>query len=219
VWIDIGYFSAPAMARLGRLSQDGAMVERALDQLLLHQRHLHDPATGLFWHVAYPEKMAHSACLWARGNSWFSIAAPEVLSEVRMAGLEHRMTDKVKQIADGVTRQLNKVIRLQDKSGLWHTVIDREDSYLEASATAGFALGLGRALRMRLGGLDRKAAQEAYERALAAVLQKINLSGEFTHVSQQTPPGDFQFYQSIKLGTAPFGTGVCMMALSEALAD
>src|SRR5216684_4347142 len=88
VWIDIGYFSAPAMARLGRLSQDGAMVERALDQLLLHQRHLHDPATGLFWHVAYPEKMAHSACLWARGNSWFSIAAPEVLSEVRMAGLE-----------------------------------------------------------------------------------------------------------------------------------
>ncbi len=38
VWIDISYFSAPAMARLGLLRNDAALIERALDQLYLHQR-------------------------------------------------------------------------------------------------------------------------------------------------------------------------------------
>ncbi len=112
---------------------------------------------------------------------------------------------------------MNAIAGLQDRGGLWHTIIDRADSYLEASAAAGFALALGRALRMQLGGLNAGRAREAYERALAALCDKINGDGEFTGVSQQTPPGDFAFYNSIELGSASFGTGVCLMALSEAL--
>jgi len=59
--------------------------------------------------------------------------------------------------------------------------------------------------------------REAYSRALGAICSKIDAHGAFTGVSQQTPPGDFAFYNSIEIGTAPFATGVCMMALSEAL--
>jgi unsaturated rhamnogalacturonyl hydrolase len=217
VWVDISYFSAPAMARLGRLLSDPALIERAFDQLEAHQRHLQDPSTGLFWHVAFIDKQAHSPCLWARGNSWFSIAVPEVMAEVARAGLRERFAAKIAPIERALARQLNAVVELQDRSGLWHTIIDRADSYLEASAAGGFALALGRALRMQVGGLDLARAREAYERALAALCDKINRDGEFTGVSQQTPPGDFAFYNSIELGTAPFGTGVCLMALSEAL--
>jgi len=116
-----------------------------------------------------------------------------------------------------LARQLNAIARLQDESGLWHTVIDRPDSYLEASSAAGFALAFGRALRTRIAGLDRELAKAAYARALSAICAKINPGGEFTDVSQQTPPGDFNFYNSIETGTASFATGVCLMALSEAL--
>jgi unsaturated rhamnogalacturonyl hydrolase len=217
VWVDITYFSAPAMARLGRVKSDAAMIERALDQLLVHQRHLQDPATGLFWHVAYVDKRAHSPCLWARGNSWFSIATPEVMGEAARAGLGGRFGEKMRAVTAALARQLNAVVALQDRGGLWHTVIDRPDSYLEASAAAGFALALGRALRMRLEGLDTGRARDTYERALAAICAQINGQGEFTGVSQQTPPGDFAFYNSIEVGTAPFATGVCMMALAEAI--
>ncbi len=205
------------MARLGRLLADAALIERALGQLEAHQRHLQDSSTGLFWHVAFIDKQAHSPCLWARGNSWFSIAVPEVLNEVARAGLSERFAHKTAPLERALARQLNAIAALQDRSGLWHTIIDRADSYLEASAAGGFALALGRALRMQLGGLDRARAREAYERALAALCDQINRDGEFTGVSQQTPPGDFAFYNSIELGTAPFGTGVCLMALSEAL--
>ena len=96
-------------------------------------------------------------------------------------------------------------------------MIDRDDSYLEASSAAGFALALGRALRTRLPGLDEARARDAYSRALGAICAKIDSHGAFTDVSQQTPPGDFAFYNSIEVGTAPFATGVCMMALSEAV--
>ncbi len=217
VWIDVCYFTAPAIALLARISCDSAMLERAADQVILHRDHLIDPNTGLFWHVAYVDRKTHSPCLWARGNSWFSIAAPQVIAEIEAAGRLQPLAAKVEMIRGALARQLNSVASLQDSSGLWHTVIDRDDSSLEASAAAGFALALGRALRTRLPGLDAARARDAYTRALGAICSKIDAHGAFTGVSQQTPPGDFAFYNSIEIGTAPFATGVCMMALSEAL--
>jgi len=217
VWIDVCYFTAPAIALLGRISGDDAMLERAADQMILHRDHLIDPGTGLFWHVAYLERKSHSPCLWARGNSWFSIAAPQVLAEIEAAGLSDALAAKVGKIREALATQLNKIVSLQDESGLWHTVIDRDDSYLEGSAAAGFALALGRAIRTRLPGLDAAGASDAYPRALSAICSKIDARGAFTGVSQQTPPGDFAFYNSIEVGTAPFATGICLMALSEAI--
>ncbi len=217
VWIDVCYFTAPAIALIGRISGNASMVERAADQMILHHDHLVNPASGLFWHVAYLDRKSHSPCLWARGNSWFSIAAPQVIAEIEAAGLSGALATRVKKIREALARQLNQVASIQDSSGLWHTVIDRDDSYLEASAAAGFAFALGRAIRTRVPGLDEARARDAYRRALGAICSKIDTHGAFTGVSQQTPPGDFAFYNSIEVGTAPFATGVCLMALSEAI--
>jgi unsaturated rhamnogalacturonyl hydrolase len=220
-WVDVAYFTAPAAARLARLSGDGAMAEWSVSQLLAHQRRLLDDASGLFWHVGYAEPGRHSPCLWARGNSWIAIAATQVLDDLEASaghpGPDSRTVhDQARAIRAAMVRQLNAIARLQDASGLWHTVIDRSDSYLEASATAGFALAFGRAIRTAPAGLDLALARRVYGLALEALCAKVNSRGEFTGVSQQTPPGEFNFYNSIELGTAPFGTGVCLMALSEA---
>ena len=84
-----------------------------------------------------------------------------MLAEIEAAGGTHRLAAKVGKIRAALARQLNKIVSLQDESGLWHTVIDRDDSYLEASSAAGFALALGRALRTRLSGLDEARARIA----------------------------------------------------------
>jgi rhamnogalacturonyl hydrolase YesR len=215
VWVDVAYFTAPAMAAVGRWLKDDGLLERALDQLLVHHRYLVDVRTGLCWHVAYADKGTHSQCLWARGNSWFAIAATQVIDMLGWRVREERFKLKVARLEEAVGRQLNAVVGLQDESGLWHTVIDRKDSYLESSAAAGFALALGRALAHRIEGVDRESASAAYERAITAICGKVNERGDFVGVSQQTPPGDFAFYNSIEVGTAPFGAGICMMALSE----
>ena len=126
VWIDVCYFTAPALALLGRISGKATMLERAADQMILHRDHLIDHESGLFWHVAYVDRNSHSPCLWARGNSWFSIAAPQVIAEIEAAGLSQPLAAKVKRIREALALQLNKVASLQDDSGLWHTVIDRD---------------------------------------------------------------------------------------------
>jgi unsaturated rhamnogalacturonyl hydrolase len=217
LWVDVAYFTAPAMALYGRVEGDRRWLERAFDQLVVHWKHLADAHTGLFWHVAYVDKKRHSPCFWARGNSWFAIAATEVLAQVRAAGQMEQLGERPQLIEAALAKQLNAIVSLQDTSGLWHTVIDRPDSYLESSASAGFALALGRALGAGVRGLDSGRAARCYARAIDAIVEKINSTGEFTGVSQQTPPGEFDFYNSIERGTAPFGTGLCLMALSESL--
>jgi unsaturated rhamnogalacturonyl hydrolase len=215
VWVDVAYFTAPAMAQLGRLTGDDGLLESALDQVIAHYHNLLDDRTGLFWHVAYVERHTHSPCLWARGNSWFALAAMAAFAALGSRAQETRFKARVDLVRAAVVRQLNAVVKLQDESGLWHTVIDRDDSYLESSATAGFAIALGRALARRFDGLEMTAATAAYERAIGALCAKVDERGDFTGVSQQTPPGDFAAYNSIEVGTAPFGTGLCLMALSE----
>ena len=215
VWVDVAYFTAPAMATLGRLLGDDGLMERALDQLILHHRNLVDHNSGLCWHVAYVDKGTHSQCLWARGNSWWAIATAQVVAALGPRAREPRFKAKVDTVNAGLARQLNAVVKLQDASGLWHTVIDRPDSYLESSAAAGFALALGRAISRRIEGLDLERARTAYEKAIAAICKQVDENGDFVGVSQQTPPGDFAFYNSVKVGTAPYGSGLCMMALSE----
>src|SRR5262249_38976111 len=152
VWVDVAYFTAPVMATVGRLLKDDGLLERALDQLLVHHRNLVDLRTGLCWHVAYADTGTHSQCLWARGNSWFAIAAAQVMGVLGSRAGEQRFQPKVASLEAALARQLNAVVGLQDESGLWHTVIDRKDSYLESSAAAGFALALGRALAHRIEG-------------------------------------------------------------------
>jgi unsaturated rhamnogalacturonyl hydrolase len=226
VWVDVSYFTAPAMARYGNLVGERSKIEWAADQMLAHFNHLLDPATGLLWHVGYPEKKTHSPCLWARGNSWFSIASVHVLSvldqqdrsvDIRGPDPAGSLRKKLDAIENAVVRQLNAIIALQDESGLWHTVIDRPDSYLEASSAAGFAYALVWAIFYRYRGLDLARARTAHARAIHAICSKINAQGEFTSVSQQTPPGDFEFYNSIEVGTAPYATGICLQALSDTI--
>src|SRR5215469_2524537 len=60
VWVDVAYFTAPAMAAVGRLLKDDGLLERALDQLIVHHRHLEEPYAGKEDHAQYP---------WSRGNS------------------------------------------------------------------------------------------------------------------------------------------------------
>lgn len=50
-------------------------------------------------------------------------------------------------------------MRFQDESGMWHTLVDDPTSYVEASATCGFAYGILRAVD--LGIVDKSCANSA----------------------------------------------------------
>jgi unsaturated rhamnogalacturonyl hydrolase len=114
---------------------------------------------------------------------------------------------------------MEAVVRLQDASGLWHTVLDRPDSYLETSCAAMFALAIvggvqrgpdGRSL-LQGGWLPAEMLASA-RRAWDGVRAQVTPEGRVTGVSAGTPPGDFETYQKVPLGSQTFGTGLVLLA-------
>ena len=88
-------------------------------------------------------------------------------------------------------------------------------SYLETSATAGFAFGILKAVRKRYIG---KEYEKAALKAVEAVIENINEYGEVQNVSFGTAMGDtLQFYKDIPLTSMPYGQSMAMLCLSEYL--
>ena len=88
-------------------------------------------------------------------------------------------------------------------------------SYLEASATAGFAYGILKAVRKRYLPAEYEAVGIS---AIRAVLANIDEAGELKQVSFGTAMGDtMQFYKDIPLTSMPYGQSLAICALAEFL--
>jgi unsaturated rhamnogalacturonyl hydrolase len=149
--------------------------------------------------------------LWARGNSWITIAIPEFIEMTGMAE-----GDPVRRHLLSILRRQAETLRdTQDASGRWHTLIDDPDSYLETSAAAGFAYGLMKGVRKRY--LPAEFGATA-ERAVRGVIDRISPEGELTEVSFGTAMGaDLDYYRQIRLTSRPYGQAMAMFCLTEYL--
>ena len=111
--------------------------------------------------------------------------------------------------------QVSALAKCQDESGLWHTLLDDPQSYLEASATAGFAYGILKAVRKRYIG---KEYAEVAERAIKGIVQNISPQGELLQTSFGTGMGhSLAFYRQIPLTSMPYGQAMAILCLSEYL--
>jgi rhamnogalacturonyl hydrolase YesR len=101
----------------------------------------------------------------------------------------------------------------QDRSGLWHTVVDRPDTYLESTlaAMAAYALREGFAHRV----LDAAAHGRIEAKARAAMHREIAPDGTLQRVSDATPVGALATYASRPFGIFPWGQGPLLLALCQ----
>lgn len=85
--------------------------------------------------------------LWARGNCWITVSIPIFLE---ILGDKMPASDPVRLfLISTFKRQVDALVRTQNKeNGLWHTLICDPSSYVETSASAGFAAGIYMGLRM-----------------------------------------------------------------------
>lgn len=107
-------------------------------------------------------------------------------------------------------------MKYQDQeTGLWHTILDDPTSYLEASATAGFAYGILKSLRLRLIPRERVYV-EAARKAVDGVRKNITKDGELQQVSFGTPVfNTIEEYKQIPLTSMPYGQSLALLALTE----
>lgn len=221
LWDDTLMMSALPLAKIGLTLNRPEYVDEAKRQFLLHCQYLFDPTTGLFFHGwKFADENDESGSLghnfakarWARGNSWLTIAIPDFVEL-----LDLKEGDPTRQFLLGILdAQCRALKRYQQENGLWRTLIDvpiSEGSYEEASATAGFAYGMLKAVRKRYIGEE---FLEPAVRGIKAVLGKINNEGELLDVSFGTAMGhDLKHYKDIALTSMPYGQAMAIMALGE----
>jgi unsaturated rhamnogalacturonyl hydrolase len=213
LWDDTLMMTVLPLTKIGLLLDRPHYVSEATFQFLTHVAYLMDRETGLWFHGwTFDGKHNFARARWARGNSWLTMVIPDFLELVDLPA-----SDPVRRfLIEVLEAQVAALASLQDDSGLWHTLLDDPSSYLEASATAGFAYGILKAVRK--GYLDSKYAPVA-EKAVRAIIENISDDGgELLQVSFGTGMGsDLDFYRAIPLTSMPYGQAMAILCLAEYL--
>lgn len=208
LWDDTLYMTVLFLANMGRILKDARMVQEAQYQFLLHEKYLCDRVSGLWYHGwTFAGRNHFAGAFWGRGNCWVTMAIPEFLAIVPEDGPVRRM------LIQTLKRQVESLAQYQGKNGMWHTLVDDPDSYVEASATCGFAYGILKAVE---DGLIDPSYRGVARKALPAILDCISGEGVVRQVSYGTPMGrtDKNFYREIELKPMPYGQALAMLFLS-----
>ena len=213
LWDDTLFMSVLFLAKAGIVYHQNEYVEDAIYQFLEHTKYLTDIKTGLWFHGCnVKEGHNYGRALWGRGNSWVTIFIPEFLEILE----DYPLMPSIKRyMLEVLNKQIESLKKYQSDTGMWHTLINHNDSYLEASAPAGFGFGIVKAVR--LGYIDESYKQNGVK-ALKAVLENINSAGVLEQVSGGTRLGnDEDFYRNIEIKPEAYGQAMAMLILIEGL--
>ena len=210
LWDDTLFMTVLFLAKVGVLLKRQDMVEEAEYQFLVHIKYLYDKETGLWFHGwTFEGHHNFAKALWARGNCWITACTYDFFEIVGLKGATKRY------LAQTVEAQVKALKKYQNANGMWHTLVVDPNSYVETSATAGFAYGILKGVR--LGYLDPSYA-EVGKKALAAVLSRIDKEGNVAEVSYGTGMGrDLDFYRKIPICQMAYGQALSLLLLCEAL--
>ncbi|EPP25461.1 Rhamnogalacturonides degradation protein RhiN [Vibrio fluvialis PG41] len=213
MWDDTLMMSVMPLTKIGLLLNRPEYIEEAKYQFLTHIQYLTDRETGAWFHGwTFDGNHNFANARWARGNSWVTIVIPDFLELLDLP--EHDAFRR--HLVHILERQIEVLAKYQQANGLWCTLLDDESSYVEASATAGFAYGILKAVRKRY--IDPKYAEMAYKAVDALITDYINESGELVNVSFGTAMGqDLDYYRTIPLTSMPYGQSMAILCLSEYL--
>ena len=210
LWDDTLYMTVMFMAKYGVIFGKPEFIEESEYQFLLHIKYLTDRVTGLWYHGWSFDRGDHFAnALWARGNSWITAGIPDYLELVNPQGAVRKF------ILEAFHRQCRALLHLQDESGLWNTLLDDKTSYLESSASANFAYGFLKGMRLGVLGEEYR---ESAELAIQALLACISADGVVDKCSYGTGMGmTLQDYKDIPICPMPYGQTLTTLAFMEYL--
>ena len=132
LWDDTLFMTVLFLYRAGLALDRAAWREEARYQFLLHIKYLHCHQNGLWYHGWCSLGRHHfGEAFWARGNSWFTAGAVDFVEWLPEGEPVRRC------VLETWREQCRAIAACQDEAtGLWHTLLDHADSYLETSAGA-----------------------------------------------------------------------------------
>jgi rhamnogalacturonyl hydrolase YesR len=209
LWLDDLYMYIPAVAQMGKLTGDKKYFDDAVKQVLNYSKRMFNREKGLYMHGWVESMEVHPQFHWGRANGWALLAMSELLDVLpethagRKAVLQ-QFKDLVKGLAT-----------YQSGSGFWHQLLDRNDSYLETSATAIYAYCIAHACNK--GWLDPMIYGPMSILAWNAVSTKVNDKGQVEGTCVGTGMAfdpAFYYYRPVNVFAA-HGYGPVLLAGAE----
>jgi len=170
LWLDDLYMSVPALAQMGTLTGDQKYFDDAVKQVLQFSKRMFNKDLGIYMHGWVESMPVHPEFHWARANGWALMAMTELL-DVLPENYKGR-----NEILEQYKAHVKGLAAYQANNGLWHQLLDRNDSYLETSATAIYAYCIARGINK--GWLDAKTYGPMCILAWNAVTTKVNDKGQ-----------------------------------------
>jgi rhamnogalacturonyl hydrolase YesR len=170
LWLDDMYMSIPALAQMGKLTGERRYYDAAVRQVLQFSARMFNRQKGLYMHGWTANTDDHPEFYWARANGWAAMAMVELL-DVLPEDHPGRAA-----VLDQLRAHLRGLAACQSGTGLWHQLLDRNDSYLETSASAMFVVSMARAINR--GWVSAVAYGPAAQLGWNAVATKVNDKGQ-----------------------------------------
>ncbi|HLS96818.1 MAG TPA: glycoside hydrolase family 88 protein, partial [Sphingobacterium sp.] len=209
LWLDDLYMSLPALAQMGKITGNSKYTDEAIRQFWLFADRMFVTDKNLYMHGWVEGMEPHPVFHWGRANGWALLTKVELLNALPD---QH-------PAREGLLAQFQKHVSglapLQHGTGFWHQLLNKNDSYLETSATAIFAYCMARGINA--GWLDAKAYGPAVLQAWNAIHTKINAQGQVEGTCVGTGMGfdpAFYYYRPVNKFAA-HGYGPVIMAGAE----
>jgi unsaturated rhamnogalacturonyl hydrolase len=209
IWLDDLYMGVPALAQMGKLTGDNKYFDDAVKQITQFSNRMFNKELGVFMHGWVQGMTIHPEFHWARANGWAIMAMVELLDV-----LPENHTGR-NAILELLKAHVKGLAAYQSGNGLWHQLLDRNDSYLETSATAIYTYCMAHAINK--GWIDAVAYGPMVSLAWNAITTKVNDKGQIEGTCVGTGMGfdpAFYYYRPVNVYAA-HGYGPVLLAGAE----
>lgn len=211
LWLDDMFMGVPALAQMGKLTGDKKYYDEAAKQILQFAKRMFNKEKGVYMHGWVEGMTEHPQFHWARANGWGLLTKVEVLDVLPE---NHPARPEILAL---LRAHVKGLASYQSGAGFWHQLLDREDSYLETSATAIYTYAIAHAINK--GWIDGLAYAPMALLGWNAVSTKVNEKGQVEGTCVGTGMGfDPAFYYHRPISPfAAHGYGPVILAGTEVI--
>ena len=210
MWADDFFMACPFLVRMYKEFGVKECLEDIVTQLKGFKKRLYMDEKNIFSHIFFLDAEMKNSIPWGRGNGWVALSLSEVLLT-----LNDERGEQFEVLRYAFEKFCEGLASFQDEEGMWHQVLDKPESYQEASCTAMFTTAMYRGIKN--GWIDEKYMINV-KRGLKALLGKcVDKDGVFYNVCMGSSCSmDVSYY--MRLGTVKddnHGTGIILMLLGD----
>ena len=212
IWLDDMYMGIPTLAYAGIYFDNPKYFDEAATMYKSFVRRMWVPEKQIYRH-GYVEGLAQEPTYhWARANGWAILTTVELLDMLPETHPDRPF------ILNQLRAHVAGLCALQSSEGFWHQLLDRNDSYLETSATAIYCYCIAHAIRkgwlegITYGGV----AQLAWHALSTKITADGRVAGTCVGTGMAFDPA-FYYYRPVSAAAA-HGYGPAIWAAAEMIA-